>query len=98
MVNGQNRKSICEYLKNEFENYFVFLEMINTALDTKLNIVEKYKVKNLKNEHSEFNKNIKDGLNNLHCTYGDYEEGAMIISSIILKLQSYIVNEVDEID
>lgn len=97
-LTSQNRITICNYLKNEFDNYFIFLKMLDTSLDSETEIVNKYKIRNIMSKHENLNKEIVDGLNNLSVTYIEYSDGIKNINNIISNLQKYISYHVDKLD
>lgn len=96
---SQNRITVCDFLKKEFDSYIIYMKMLNVALETNQNLVEIYKIKIIKNKHLQFNNDIIKGLNNLMKTYSDYNTAQSELPKIILFLQTYSVNmEHDEVD
>jgi len=98
-LTNQNRVSICNFLRKEFDNYLIFMKMLKVSLETNQNLIELYKIRVINNRHLEFNYNIMNGLNNLMKTYHDYSIAKTELSKIVSNLQNYSVDvNKDEVD
>lgn len=74
-VYGQNRVEIHDRLAIELEDYFKFLQMLNTIYTNDKNSTDpkREKLLEIMDKHTEFSNNCINGLNNLCETYKDDE-------------------------
>ena len=96
---NQNRVSICDFLKKEFDSYLIFMKMLKIALDTNQNLIELYKIRLVNNKHLQFNHDLINGINKLMKTYHDYTPAKIELSKIVSFLQNYSIDiNKDEVD